>query len=473
MDAVLQSGAAGLRYFEVFLPRASAAAERWGADALPPYADIEARYFAERGIDLGALDADVEYLSRIATDLDDRYDEQAAVRTELAQAWVGAAAERADDHLAEHLDRADRVRAAAYAVRSALAEAARVLRAAGTRKADWVGGLDPSTAGGLTPDRVDRALADGGCDDDSLAQFVAHVRETLCRFTTLCDETTAAIDVVYRNLDCVFAGIDDGAFPVPAPIVVGCALPAPASACGPGSAATPVPGPPVSVTPSAATSLVGLGESVGVSAGPAAVTPVGGSLSFDAAVTASTVRSAGAVAGVVAQVALGIVDVVCEAVRDGSSLDLAPEAPCDCTCECACAPQEAECPPQPAAPTPPPAEAEETAPATPTEPDPDPDPEPESEPAPECPEPAYAAEPETPAAAPPPPVDYCVPAPESAAAEPSAPSAPPPVTPSTQARGVRPAPAARADEEPALAEAGTVPSAADDAAGTLAEAGPL
>lgn len=497
MDALLQTGAAGLRYFELYLPRAAAvAAGRGTGDTFPAYPDVETRYFEQRGIDLTALDADIEILARVAAELDDRFDDEAAIRGELGQAWTGGAADRAGEHFAEHLRRADGVRRSAHAVRGALADAAGSLRAAGTRKADEVGALDPTTAGGLTPEQIDGVLAGGDCDDSSIGPFLAHVRETVQQFTTLCDETAAAIDEVYRTLDCVFAGIDDSAFPVPAPIVVECRPVAARPACT-------QPAAPESVQPT--TSLSGLGAAGSAIVTPAVVTApvttpaptpptapvttaaagsgasIGSSLSLDAAVAAGAMRAVGAVVGVVADVALGIVDAV-RVDGDGDctpDLETEPPSSCGCECACECGSKPQECPPEPAPepvpPTPEEPVAEEPAPeepvaAAPIEAEPagecpEPTPEPEPVPVPE-PEPAPAPEVAAPAA---PPSDYCVP-------DPAAPEAPvtPQVAPSAhRAVGGRPMPTAGAGgEEPALAEVGPASSDADGAA-ALAEAGPM
>ncbi|WFR73925.1 hypothetical protein P9209_10790 [Prescottella defluvii] len=145
METILDAGAAGLRYFALYLPRAAVVAERLAiGERLTTYEDVEARYFEQRGIDLGALDADIEVLTKVAADLDDRFDDQESMVPVLEEAWAGADADRAREHLGTHLARADLVRRNVAEVRCALVETSRTLREAVTRKADWVGARDAS-----------------------------------------------------------------------------------------------------------------------------------------------------------------------------------------------------------------------------------------------------------------------------------------------------------------------------------------
>ncbi|GAB2626783.1 hypothetical protein ABI214_20350 [Prescottella soli] len=486
METILDAGAAVLRYFALYLPRAAAVAERSATgDRLPTYEDVEARYFEQRGIDLGALDADIEVLTRVAADLDDRFDDQDAVVQALEESWAGADADRAREHLGAHLARADLVGSNVAEVRCALVETSRTLREAVTRKADWVGARDASRAGGLTPEQIDTAMSGAACADSLTDLFLPHVRDTVSAFTALCDATATAVDDAYRNLACVFGQIDDSAFPVPGPLVVGdCGGPtaAPPAVCreSPAAPAGVVPGGAVGTTsPAGGTSLTGLGAPPGV--GPVSPTPGslvgGGSLALDGLVVEGTVRAVGAIVGVVADVALAVVDTVGDLVREaaaaaepteqagaGCSLNLDREPCCD-GAPAGRDPVPEEYPASAPPPVPPVSVAE------PTVDDDCPEPEPESEmpspveelPAADLPT-EQPSEPESVELQPTePPVESCVPA------------VPPPAHP---ALGARPPTGRGGAAEPALAELGSEPPAPDgaapDGAGVeIAEAGPL
>jgi len=494
VETILDTGATGLRYFALYLPRAAAVVERLATgERLPTYEDVAARYYEQRGIDLGALDADIEVLTRIVADLGDRFDAQDGAASTLGQAWTGTGADRAHEHLAAHLVRADRVRRDVADVRCALVETSTALRETVARKARWVGARDASRVGGFTPEQIDTAIADWVCVDWLEGVFLPHVRDTVSRFTALCDATAAAVDDAYRNLACAFARVDDSAFPVPGPLVVGDCRPvaAPPAPCGVPPAVPTATGPVGEAGSTAAavpTSLTGLGAPSGVR--PAAPSPGslvgGGSLALDGLVIEGAARAVGAVVGVVAEVALAVVDTVGDIVREaaeraespgqagaGCSLNLESDACCDA----APAPRdptvaeepEPDRPPGPPVPAaeavvtdnrpepemPSPAEELQAAQPPETEREPEPDPEPEpmelQPPAPPPPEPA---------------VDSCVPAPDVA----DAPTVSPP------ARGARSAASGRgaADpSEPVLAELGSEESVPDGSGAEIAEAGPL
>ncbi|MCA1006248.1 hypothetical protein LCL87_11000 [Rhodococcus hoagii] len=523
MEAVLRTAADWLRFFATFVPRAAFVAERAGTgDSFPTYDEIEARYFEQRDIRLDALAADIDVVTRAAADIARQCDDQERVRSAVGQAWRGRAAESADTHLAEHLDRAARLRGDLDDVRCALVEADYVLREAAARKAEWVASLDPDRACGRTAAEVDdivmTAVNFGSAAEDAanwaVEVFLARVRDTTEQFVELCDETEYAVEEVFQTLDAVFCTMDDSAVrapaciedvcsaagaplpqpcppPLSAPITVAACATAPASppptsslagltCAGTGSVGAQVTG----AVPAAPTTPAGTAPSVpnpGVAIGSVGTSGTGGSLAIEGAV-----RAAGAIAGTVAQVALGIVgEVVAEvtaAVRETGSLNLDPgpaEGPgCACDCECSCAAEATEPEPEP----------EPAPPAPAPEPEPEPDtepvaatPDPEPAPEPDCPEPAPETDCPEPAPEPPAPADYCVPAPESPAPEPSAEQASPgavgPAAGSNPVRGTRtPAgtpPVGAGAVDPTLAEVGSPAPGGDDQGVALAEAGAM
>ncbi|WP_433606516.1 hypothetical protein [Prescottella agglutinans] len=486
MEAILDAGAAGLQYFALFLPRAAVVADRLATgDRLPTYREVEARYFEQRDIDLGALDADIEVLTRIVADLGDRFDDQDTVVPALEQAWAGADADLAREHLGAHLERADRVRRSVADVRCALVEASGAITEAVTRKSEWVSARDASRAGGLTPEQIDTAISGWVCVDWLADLFLPHVRDAVSRFTALCDATTTAVDDAYRNLACAFAQIDDSAFPVPGPLTgADCGGPAAAPPAGcresPAAPATVVPRSETGPTSSAgSTSLTGLGALTGgrpVSPAPGSTAGCG-SLALDGLVVDGTVRVVGAIVGVVADVALAVVDTVGDIVREAAEATETTDAtePTDASASTertgvACS---LNLDPEPCC-----ASAAATAPPVPAEEPAVPDDCPEPEPEPEMPSPAVelpAAE--VPHAQPPPPeaveLQPTAPppsAPPQAPVESCVPAAPPPAHP---ALGARMRPGNRTAAEPALAEVGSEPPAPEGPEAEIAEAGPL
>lgn len=518
MDAVLGADADGLQFFATFLPRAALVSERAGTgDALPSYAEIEARYYEQRDIRLDALAADLEVVTRVAADIERQCDDQERIRLEVAQAWQGAAADSADRYFGEYLRRAARLRQDLDAVRCALVETDRVLRAVAARKAEWVAGLDPTHVCGRTAAEVDGIVGTAVNFGESAEEaanwavdvFLARVRDTTAQFVDLCDAAESTVDGVFRDLDAAFCAIDDSAFPTPAqlgescpggvipPREQPCPQPPPVPAVAAASAAAsatvsaPVAGP--AAASGSLTGLVSGGVGVAGTQVPGVAVPVAGfpPASPGSLAIEDTVRVASALVGVVAEVALDVVaDVIVEVVaaRETGSLDLEPpsDAPTGCACECAgdCT---AEAPEQDAPPAP------------------EPEPEPEPAPEPQCPEPVAAEpqvavnpktagdtapvpepaapEPADPGAEYPAPADYCVPT-----EDPQAPSEPsgaigsgrsnpvrgaiPPVSSPPSASGASQPPDGPA-VDPTLAEAGPASPREDEQGVALAEAGSL
>ncbi|MFC9515841.1 WXG100 family type VII secretion target [Nocardiaceae bacterium NPDC056970] len=526
MDAVLRPAAGGLQFFATFVPRAAFVAERAGTgDRFPTYDEIEARYFEQSDIRLDALAADIDVVTRVAADIDGRCDDQERERSAVGQAWRGQASDTADAHLAEHLTRAARLQQDLDDVRCALVEADRVLRDVATRKAEWVASLDPTRACGRTVAEVDAvvetAVRFGAAADDAanwaVDVFLARVRDTTAQFVDLCDAAEFTVDEVFRGLDAAFCAVDDSAFKAPARIAEVCSgagapepqpcpqlpsAPTTVAACAAVSASPPPTSSLAGLTcagtgsvgaqvtgaapaaPAAPTTPAGTAPSVpnpGVAIGSVGTSGTGGSLAIEGAV-----RAAGAIAGTVAQVALGIVgEVVAEvtaAVRETGSLNLDPgpaEGPgCACDCECSCAAEATEPDPDP--------EPEPAPPAPAPEPEPDTEPvaatpAPEPAPEPDCPEPAPEPDCPEPAPEPPAPADYCAPTGEAPAEDgrQSSPGTPTPgPAPSNPVRGARPSvgtpsPAIAGTADPTLAEVGSPAPGADDQGVALAEAGAM
>ncbi|NKS67594.1 hypothetical protein GS461_21160 [Rhodococcus hoagii] len=523
MEALSRAAADGLQFFATFVPRAAFVAERAGTgDTFPAYDEIEARYFEQNDIRLDALAADIDVVTRVAADIDQRCDDQERVRTAVAEAWQGHTSDAVDAHFAGHLERAARLQQDLADLRCALAEADRVLREAAARKAEWVASLDPTRACGRTVAEVDRivenAASFGTAADDAanwaVEVFLARIRDTTAELVDLCDATESTVDAVFRNLDAAFCAVDDSAFRAPAgfeEICTGIAAPAPQPCPQPSSTPTTTPAcatvsepstPSAPSVPSPTSSLAGLtcagtGVAAAQTAGtaptaPAGVLPsmptpgvtiraaetgvsvgTGGSLAIDGAV-----RAAGAIVGAVAEMALGIVgEVVVElsesVCETGSVPEPGPERQdgCGCDCECSCGTGTPE--PEPPAPAP------EPGPTTsePASKSPEPAPEPQ------CPEPTAAAPAETVAEPapepecepePPAPAAYCVPGPEQSGPEPSAPEQAAPEQAAGQSDSGGTVPGAgsnpvRGSRTPASAPAPVVAGAVEP---TLAEVGP-
>ncbi|MDH6677936.1 hypothetical protein M2284_002135 [Rhodococcus sp. LBL1] len=270
-------------------------------------------------------------------------------------------------------------------------------------------------------------------------------------------------------------------FPVPGPLVVGeCGGPtvAPPAVCheSPAVPAAVVTGGAAETTSRAGgTSLAGLGTPLG--GGP--MSPPrgsfvgGGSLDLDGLVVEGTVRAVGAIVGVVADVALAVVDTVGDLVREAAATaETVEEADAGCSlnldrepcCDGAPAPRDPvpeECPTPDSPPAAPMPVAQPAADA-------------------DCPEPAPEYETPSPAAEPPAmelPTEQPEPEPEPVELQPTelpVESCVPAVTPPAHpALGARPATGSRAAAEPALAELGSEPPAPDGAGAEIAEAGPL
>lgn len=228
VDAVLDSGAHGLRYFDEFLPRAARIAD---VDVTP--AHVRAAYDQQRGLDLLALAADVESLGRSLAIATEQWAEQQARVQALESAWSGIAAGAARNTLREHVDRAERDRDDIGAAHSAMGESVRSLESVIADKAQSVGsyGLDVD---GKTGADVD-AIIDGANGENAdlttvfpdlhpestpeqIAQrcltwlaevFIPQVQEHLTHFVELCAAADQAVREVFTQLDGSMNAVQD------------------------------------------------------------------------------------------------------------------------------------------------------------------------------------------------------------------------------------------------------------------------
>ncbi|MBF6349348.1 MULTISPECIES: hypothetical protein [Nocardia] len=232
VDTLLDAGAAGLRFFEVFEPRYREWTGRTPAGG--DYFALAARYDQQRGTDLESLQ---NLATVLAEELDGRLGDQAGTQTsrfgEVPGYWNGSAA--ADDAhqflaatgttISSHLDTLRGVQTAAATAVSQIEDAVQVK--ADTIKAEF----DPARAAGKTPrqidwfidmaqgrgdtasvsvqDRLRRELAEyyvDGSDPTVVCRgwldqvFVTEIDAKISRFTTLCTDAHTAVTGAYTQL---------------------------------------------------------------------------------------------------------------------------------------------------------------------------------------------------------------------------------------------------------------------------------
>ncbi|MFI1462820.1 hypothetical protein [Nocardia carnea] len=242
VDAILDVGAAGLRFFEVFVPRY----REWtghtptGGD----YFALAAQYDQQRGMDL-------ESLRNLATvlgeELDGRLGDQAATQPtrfgEVSAYWNGSPA--ADDArqfftatgatITSNIDLLRTVHSAATTAVNQIDSAVRTK--ADTIKNEFV----PDTAAGKSPQQIDWFidLAQGRGDTSQSVQdrlrselpgyvegsdpvagcrtwldkdFVPEIDAMVARFTTVCSQAHTAVTGAYEQLVTAVEGIDPSTF---------------------------------------------------------------------------------------------------------------------------------------------------------------------------------------------------------------------------------------------------------------------
>ncbi|MGW4333191.1 hypothetical protein ACWEK5_10230 [Rhodococcus koreensis] len=194
-EDMLDLGARGLEFFELFLP----AAKKLGYESLE-LTDYYARFDAERGMRLHALARDVDTLGRsidtARTELDDNEKYVTAVRT----GWSGIAAAAA-------IDAADRRNAQVAATVEHLGDLAEVLfeanltlSAAVTNKAYKVVSLHQPTVGGYSAAQIDvlaQIYAEGKDGDNSVAKDC--MEDASYWFPELADDDYRHVNGLYKD----------------------------------------------------------------------------------------------------------------------------------------------------------------------------------------------------------------------------------------------------------------------------------
>ncbi|MGV9866403.1 hypothetical protein [Rhodococcus koreensis] len=194
-EDMLDLGARGLEFFELFLP----AAKKLGYESLE-ITDYYARFDAERGMRLHALARDVDTLGRsidtARTELDDNEKCVTAVRT----GWSGIAAAAA-------IDAADRRNAQVAATVDRLGDLAEVLfeanltlSAAVTNKAYKVVSLHQPTVGGYSAAQIDvlaQIYAEGKDGDNSVA--LDCMEDASYWFPELADDDYRHVNGLYKD----------------------------------------------------------------------------------------------------------------------------------------------------------------------------------------------------------------------------------------------------------------------------------
>lgn len=241
IDAILDSGAEGLRYFEVFVPRYRDWTGR--APESGDYTALAAGYDRERGMDLESLRA---FATVLGTELDQHLDQQAQVLSARAGGlpahWNGsAAAANAHRFLADAATRAatglDTLRTIHSTVSAAVTRLGNTVRG----KADTViRDHDPDTVGGRTPQQIDwiidcaRHRAGPTADSSVIAElravlpenaitsdadapavcvkwldtvFVPELEARSAAFVTLCDTTHITITGIYDEIVAALGGL--------------------------------------------------------------------------------------------------------------------------------------------------------------------------------------------------------------------------------------------------------------------------
>ncbi|WP_257890671.1 hypothetical protein [Rhodococcus sp. USK10] len=194
-EDMLDLGARGLEFFELFLP----AARRLGYESLE-LTDYYARFDAERGMRLHALARDVDTLGRsidaARAELDDNEKCVTAVRTGWSGIAASAAIDAADRRNVESAATVDRLRDLA----EVLFEANLTLSAAVTNKAYKVVSLHQPTVGGYSAAQIDvlaQIYAEGKDGDNSVAKDC--MEDASYWFPELADDDYRHVNGLYKD----------------------------------------------------------------------------------------------------------------------------------------------------------------------------------------------------------------------------------------------------------------------------------
>ncbi|AHK30047.1 hypothetical protein Pd630_LPD02824 [Rhodococcus opacus PD630] len=194
-DEMLDLGARGLEFFELFLP----AAKKLGYESRE-LTDYYARFDAERGMRLNVLARDVDTLGRsldtARTELVENERCVAAVRT----GWSGVAAAAAIDAADRQNVQADATIGRLHGLAEVLFEANLTLSAAVTTKAYKVVSLHQPTVGGYSAAQIDvlaQIYADGKDGDNSAAKDC--MEDASYWFPELADDDYRHVNGLYKD----------------------------------------------------------------------------------------------------------------------------------------------------------------------------------------------------------------------------------------------------------------------------------
>ncbi|ELB94865.1 hypothetical protein Rwratislav_01547, partial [Rhodococcus wratislaviensis IFP 2016] len=194
-DDMLDLGAQGLEFFELFLP----AAKKLGYESRE-LTDYYAMFDAERGMRLNVLARDVDTLGRsldtARTELDENERCVAAVRT----GWSGVAAAAAIDAVDRQNIQADATIGRLHGLAEVLFEANLTLSAAVTNKAYKVVSLHQPTVAGYSAEQIDvlaQIYADGKDGDNSAAKDC--MEDASYWFPELADDDYRHVNGLYKD----------------------------------------------------------------------------------------------------------------------------------------------------------------------------------------------------------------------------------------------------------------------------------
>ncbi|MFE3188633.1 hypothetical protein ACFXHA_06460 [Nocardia sp. NPDC059240] len=236
IDAILDYGAPGLRYWEHFLPLY---AKVFGAPHGMSLTDLYARYDEQRGMNLDEFDAARTELDKAVTEGETRWAAHQSVAQTLPTTWTGATGTEAlavvTSQLRQARDDLDSIRTTATTIREALDP---LRRAVLTKAEHTLGLLEPTpdgkghiAIGGKSPDDIEALDA---TDPWLTTTFRPDIDHKLAAFTAACDTTDQAFDSHYRTIITAFAQVIDHPYAQPAPTLLSHPDP------------TPDPNPPVS-----------------------------------------------------------------------------------------------------------------------------------------------------------------------------------------------------------------------------------
>ncbi|MFI8971943.1 hypothetical protein ACIGO9_03575 [Nocardia asteroides] len=231
-DQILDDGDNGLEYFENYLPlyRRCFYELQLGKKefADKEYLALCARYDAERGMDIAAIERmSTELRSAVPASLTELQKQQAQ-RNAVQSVWQGEAGEAAFSMLSEQVRRAEEDYNHAVIASRELGELATALRTIVTAKASDVKGYwrDPGTADFKHAttgeyfrlqsienaiDKHNNEYATRVIDETFIPQFEA----TVTHFEQICTEATNAIQQVFKEATTAMAAVEGAVYPAP------------------------------------------------------------------------------------------------------------------------------------------------------------------------------------------------------------------------------------------------------------------